>query len=68
MSWLLLNQLFVSSVSEDLHVSVLEEVLSSEALLVQLLVSGGVSIETKRIVQSRETCQEPLGNQTLVLT
>ncbi len=46
MDWLLLNQHCVSSDSENYKTSVLEEVVSSEALLVQVLVSGTVSPET----------------------
>ncbi len=46
MQWLLLNQLFVNSECINFVTSVLEEVVSSEAQLVQLLVSGTVSLKT----------------------
>ncbi len=46
MQWQLLNQLYVNLDYRNLGVSVLEEVVSSEAQLVQLLVSGMVSQKT----------------------
>ncbi len=46
MKWHLLNQLYVNSVLEDSNICVLEEVVSSELQLVQLLVSGTVSQKT----------------------
>ncbi len=46
MKWHLLNQHFVNLEFKNLGISVLEEVLSSELQLVQLLVSGSVSLET----------------------
>ncbi len=46
MKWHLLNQLFVNLDSEDYNVSILEEAVSSELSLVQLLVSGLVSVKT----------------------
>ncbi len=46
MQWHLLNQHFVSLESIRCEISVLEEVLSSELQLVQLLVSGMVSHRT----------------------
>ncbi len=46
MDWHLLNQHFVSSDSESYKISVLEEVVSSELQLVQVLVSGSVSPRT----------------------
>ncbi len=46
MQWLLLNQHFVNSECINFVASVLEEVVSSEAQLVQLLVSGMVSLKT----------------------
>ncbi len=46
MDWLLLNQHFVSLELQNFEISVLEEVLSSEAQLVLLLVSGTVSRKT----------------------
>ncbi len=46
MIWLLLNQHFVNSDSENFKMSVLEEVLSSELQLVLLLASGTVSYKT----------------------
>ncbi len=50
MKWLLLNQLCVNLVSKSLGISVLEEVLSSEQQLVQVLVSGTVSSRTMNSV------------------
>jgi len=46
MIWLLLKQHFVHTQSESYRMSVLEEVLSSELQLVQVLASGLVSLET----------------------
>ncbi len=46
MQWHLLNQLFVNSDYENSKISVLEEVVSSEQQLVQLLVSGTESRQT----------------------
>jgi len=46
MQWRLLNQFFVNLESKNLEASILEEVLSSELQLVQLLVSGLVSPQT----------------------
>ncbi len=46
MNWLLLNQLYVNLDSKSLGISVLEEVVSSEALLVQVLASGRISLMT----------------------
>ncbi len=48
--WLLLNQLSVNLELEDCKTSVLEEVVSSEAQLVQVLVSGHISLETMNSV------------------
>ncbi len=50
MKWLLLNQLYVNLDSVNSKMSVLEEVVSSEPLLVQLLVSGSISLKTMRLV------------------
>ncbi len=50
MLWLLLNQHYVSLGFKNLEISVLEEVVSSEAQLVQVLVSGLVSLETMNSV------------------
>ncbi len=46
MTWLLLNQYYASMESKSLKISVLEEVVSSELQLVQVLVSGVISSET----------------------
>ncbi len=46
MKWHLLNQLFVNSDYENSKISVLEEVVSSELQLVQVLASGIVSSKT----------------------
>ncbi len=46
MKWLLLNQHYVNSDSINSKISVLEEVVSSGAQLVLLLVSGLVSSRT----------------------
>lgn len=46
MKWHLLNQLFVNLDSKNSEMSVLEEVVSSELQLVQLLASGTVSPKT----------------------
>ncbi len=46
MDWHLLNQHYVSLDSESYRISVLEEVLSSDLQLVQVLVSGMVSLKT----------------------
>ncbi len=50
MNWHLLNQLFVSLESKSYQICVLEEVLSSELQLVQLLVSGTISQETMMLL------------------
>ncbi len=46
MLWHLLNQYYVNSDFKNSVMSVLEEVVSSEQQLVQVLVSGPVSSET----------------------
>ncbi len=46
MKWRLLNQHYVNLDSRSYQMCVLEEVISSELQLVQLLVSGMVSQET----------------------
>ncbi len=46
MKWHLLNQLYVNSDLENSRISVLEEVVSSELQLVQVLASGMVSLKT----------------------
>jgi len=46
MKWLLLNQLYASIFPTSSEISVLEEVISSELQLVQVLVSGQVSSRT----------------------
>ncbi len=53
MKWHLLNQHFVSMESNDSRISVLEEVVSSDQLLVQVLVSGMVSPRTMTLVSHR---------------
>ncbi len=50
MKWHLLNQLFVNSDLENSKISVLEEVVSSEAQLVSVLVSGRTFSETMSLV------------------
>ncbi len=50
MYWHLLNQHCVSLDYISSRISVLEEVLSSEAQLVQVLVSGHISTKTMRSV------------------
>ncbi len=50
MIWLLLNQLFVNLDYQGYKISVLEEVVSSEVQLVQVLVSGRISQETMNSV------------------
>ncbi len=63
MQWHLLNQLYVHLGYEDYHVSLLEEVVSSEQQLAQVLVSGTVSTRTifSRLCQSHpvETSANP---------
>jgi len=54
MKWHLLNQCYVSTDYPNSDVSILEEVLSSEQLLVQLLVSGTVSHQTMSLVHHLE--------------
>ncbi len=46
MKWHLLNQVCVNTLAESRQMSVLEEVVSSEQQLVQVLVSGQVSSQT----------------------
>jgi len=46
MQWLLLNQHYANMDTKNLGISVLEEVVSSEVQLVQVLVSGRISLET----------------------
>ncbi len=50
MQWHLLNQHYVSLEFPNLNVSMLEEVVSSEQQLVQLLVSATVSHRTMSLV------------------
>ncbi len=54
MKWHLLNQHYVSLEFPSLEISVLEEVVSSEQQLVQLLVSGTVSRQTMNSVRPLE--------------
>ncbi len=68
MKWHLLNQHFVHLESEDYHVSVLEEALSSELQLVQVLASGLVSYQTMRLHSSQKPELVLLENRTLELT
>ncbi len=46
MNWLLLNQFYVNTDYTNSKISVLEEVVSSEQQLVQVLASGTVSLKT----------------------
>ncbi len=50
MIWLLLNQLYVNLDYQGYKISVLEEVVSSEVQLVQVLVSGRISSKTMNSV------------------
>ncbi len=50
MQWHLLNQHYVNLHPINSVISVLEEVVSSEAQLVQVLVSGVISSETMKLV------------------
>ncbi len=56
MIWLLLNQLFVNLDYQGYKISVLEEVVSSEVQLVQVLVSGRISQETMNSVGRGLVC------------
>jgi len=50
MQWLLLNQHYASTFLDSRLISVLEEVISSELQLVQVLVSGRISSKTMNLV------------------
>ncbi len=49
-NWLLLNQLYVTLDYKDSVLCVLEEVVSSEVQLVQVLASGRISSKTMSLV------------------
>ncbi len=67
MKWHLLNQLYVHSEYADCHVSLLEEALSSELQLVQVLVSGIVSSQMMLSRLSQEADRATLEDRTLEL-
>ncbi len=61
MDWHLLNQHCVNLDSENFEISVLEEVVSSEQQLVQVLVSGVISSKTMTsLLHSQEWCNQIL--------
>jgi len=61
MFWHLLNQFYVNISLTDSVVSVLEEVVSSELQLVQVLVSGQVSSMTMNLHFHGQECFSPKG-------
>lgn len=65
MKWHLLNQLFVNSDSQNSKISVLEEVVSSEQLLVQLLASGTVSPKTMILLGHGHQCYNQIEGDRL---
>ncbi len=67
MEWQLLNQHCVTLESEDYNVVVLEELISSDLQLAQLLVSGMVSMKTMQCLSSRGTLLTSTKNPRLEL-
>ncbi len=55
MQWLLLNQFLLPMAYRSFRSSVLEEVVSSEQQLVQVLVSGRVSSQTMNLLGLGQT-------------
>ncbi len=62
MQWQLLSQHYVTSEYQDLNVSLLEVVVSSQQQLALVLVSGLVSIKTMLCLLSRLPQVETLGS------
>ncbi len=67
MEWRLLNQHCVTLESEDYNVVVLEELISSDLQLAQLLVSGMVSMKTMLCLLSRENHLTSIKNHRWLL-